>query len=202
MVDLPLDRRGRRVDRADPGPGRVRRRRRAFLTALQAADATDGPGFGLASAWRGGPLTTYAGEAVTALRELRDEIDLDAAMAVWEAAAASRWERAPVWVHGDVALGNLLLRSGRLAAVIDFGCCATGDPACDTVIGWTELTGDARQAFRDGLELDDATWARGRGWALWKAAIVLVRARAENSPEADVQRRVIAEVLADHAARR
>lgn len=86
--------------------------------------------------------------------------------------------------------------------MIDFGCCATGDPACDTVIGWTELTGDARQAFRDGLELDDATWARGRGWALWKAAIVLVGARAENSPEADVQRRVIAEVLADHAARR
>ena len=159
----------------------------AFLTALQAADATGGPGFGLASAWRGGPLTTYADEAVTALRVLRDEVDLDAAMTVWDAAVATRWEHAPVWVHGDVALGNLLVRDGRLVAVIDFGCCETGDPACDTVIAWTELDGDARQEFRDGLDLDDATWARGRGWALWKAAIVLVGARSEGSPAGDVQ---------------
>ena len=28
---------------------------------------------------------------------------------------ASEWERDPVWFHGDVAAGNLLVRDGRLA---------------------------------------------------------------------------------------
>ena len=56
---------------------------------------------------------------------------------------ATSWDRAPVWFHGDVAVGNLLVRDGRLAAVIDFGTSGVGDPACDTVIAWTFLSGRA-----------------------------------------------------------
>ena len=72
------------------------------------------------------------------------------------------------WFHGDVAAGNLLLDDGQLAAVIDFGTCGVGDPACDLAVAWTLLTADGRQAFRERLSVDEATWARGRGWALWK----------------------------------
>ena len=61
---------------------------------------------------------------------------------------AAGWAGDPVWFHGDVATGNLLLRDGRLAAVIDFGTSGVGDPACDVVIAWTLLSGESRDAFR------------------------------------------------------
>jgi aminoglycoside phosphotransferase (APT) family kinase protein len=76
-----------------------------------------------------------------------------------------------VWVHGDITNSNLLVQNGRLSAVLDFGCSAVGDPACDLAIAWTFFAGESRRAFRDALALDDDTWARGRGWALWKALI-------------------------------
>jgi aminoglycoside phosphotransferase (APT) family kinase protein len=84
---------------------------------------------------------------------------------------------------------------GRLAAVIDFGTSGIGDPACDTVIAWTLLTGTARDAYRDGLGLDEQTWDRGRGWALWKALITIAEHREQNPPIADEARRVLFEVL-------
>jgi aminoglycoside phosphotransferase (APT) family kinase protein len=95
-----------------------------------------------------------------------------AAHAVMDAAVGAEFAGPPVWVHGDVAAGNLLVRDGRLSAVIDFGTCAVGDPACDLVLAWVFLDGAAREAFRLAVGADGAMWARARGWALWKAALV------------------------------
>jgi aminoglycoside phosphotransferase (APT) family kinase protein len=139
----------------------------------------------------------YAEETLRAVDTLGAAIPRDAVLAVWADALASRWDRDPVWVHGDVAAGNLLVRDGRLAAVIDFGSSGVGDPACDVVIAWTLLHGRSRAAFVTALGLDAATWARGRGWALWKALITLVGAPDDPEP-----RRVLDEILADHARRR
>ena len=97
-------------------------------------------------------------------QRLGDEIDGDAARRVWDDALAAGWDGEPVWFHGDVAEGNLLLRDGRLAAVIDFGTSGVGDPACDAVIAWTLLSGPSRDAFRAALGVDPGTWSRGRGW--------------------------------------
>ena len=144
-----------------------------FLTALYAIDASGGPPAGPHSFFRGGPLDTYDSQSREAIHLLESELDADAATEVWEAALASRWDRPPVWVHGDVSASNLLVTEGALRAVIDFGCAAVGDPACDLVMAWTFFAGESRDVFRDGLRLDDATWARGRGWALWKALITL-----------------------------
>jgi aminoglycoside phosphotransferase (APT) family kinase protein len=85
------------------------------------------------------------------------------------------WQGRPVWFHGDVAVDNLPVCNGKLAAVIDFGCSGVGDPACEVVIAWTLLSGRSRDAFRSALAVDPATWARGRGWALWKALTRLVK---------------------------
>ena len=104
-----------------------------------------------------------------ALAALVDRAYASALTRVWGAALASIWQGAPVWVHGDVAASNLLVNDGQLSAVIDFGCMGVGDPACDLVIAWTLFSGESRQVFRETLALDDATWARARGWALWKA---------------------------------
>jgi aminoglycoside phosphotransferase (APT) family kinase protein len=144
-----------------------------FLAALQRIDAAGAPPPGPHSFWRGGPLAVYADEARDAIHTLAGELDAHAAGAVLDAALASTWRGAPVWVHGDVAASNLLVRDGRLAAVIDFGCAAAGDPACDLAIAWTLFAGESRAAFRAALPLDAATWSRGRGWALWKAALTL-----------------------------
>ena len=102
-----------------------------------------------------------------------------------------------MWFHGDVAVGNLLVRDGRLAAVIDFGTSGVGDPACDVVIAWTLFEGESREAFRAALGVDDATWARGRGWALWKALISLAGDRERGSPLSARPLRDIERILAD-----
>ena len=139
---------------------------------LQAVDATDGPQPGLHNWFRGGTLRTYDDNTRLALNQLRAHVDTDRARELWADALAAPWDGADRWFHGDVAQGNLLLDdAGQLAAVIDFGTCGVGDPACDLAIAWTLLTPDGRQTFRDRLAVDDPTWARGRGWALWKAVV-------------------------------
>ncbi|MEV1333202.1 aminoglycoside phosphotransferase family protein [Micromonospora costi] len=144
-----------------------------FLVALQRIDPTGGPVAGAHSAWRGAPLATYDEDTRRAIERLGDRIPTGTVRAIWTAALDAVWAGPPVWFHGDVAMNNLLVRDGRLAAVIDFGCCGVGDPACDVVVSWTLLHGTSRAAFRNALAVDEATWARGRGWALWKALITL-----------------------------
>ena len=169
-----------------------------FLDVLQHIDPADGPPPGRHNFFRGGPLTTYDAQTRDTIAALHGKIDAHAATAVWEAALAATWHDAPVWVHGDVAPSNLLVREGQLSAVIDFGCSGVGDPACDLVIAWTVFSGESREEFRAALPLDAATWARGRGWALWKALITLAQHMNTNAIEASKARRVIDEVLADH----
>ena len=112
---------------------------------------------------------------------------------------SSSWEGDPVWIHGDVAPTNLLVEAGKLKAVIDFGGTGVGDPACDLTIAWTFFSGDSRRAFRLAVSLDDSTWARARGWALWKALIVLEEHLGSDAEKEASARQVIQEVLADHS---
>lgn len=141
-----------------------------FLSALQAVDSTQGPQPGIHNWFRGATLRTFDTNTMGALNHLEGHIDVDRTRQAWEAALSAPWDGVDRWFHGDVAEGNLLLDdAGQLAAVIDFGTCGVGDPACDLAVAWTLLTPDGRQTFRDMLAVDTATWTRGRGWALWKA---------------------------------
>jgi aminoglycoside phosphotransferase (APT) family kinase protein len=169
-----------------------------FLKDLQSINATDGPTSGQHSQFRGGSLTHWDADTRAAIVKLEGRIDTVAATAVWNAALETTWNKDPVWFHGDVALGNLLINNGELSAVIDFGCAGVGDPACDLVIAWTLFTGQARDAFRAGLNLDEATWARGRGWALWKALITLAGITQTNAAEAANAQEIITRVIEDH----
>lgn len=169
-----------------------------FLATLQKVDATGGPPPGLHSAFRGGPLQFYDEETRRSIIALNDEIDAKAATEVWETALSATWHNPPVWFHGDVAVANLLVTAGRLSAVIDFGCSGVGDPACDTTIAWTFFTGESREIFRAALPVDDSTWARGRGWTLWKGLITLAEYRDTDRVKAIEAHRVINEVLAEN----
>ena len=166
-----------------------------FLSALQRIDPTEGPQPGPHNFHRGGSLSIYDGETKRAIALLDGKIDGDAAIEVWTTALETKWDRPPVWVHGDVAAGNLLVRNGELCAVIDFGMLGVGDPACDLSIAWTLFAGESRQRFRAMLSLDDDTWARARAWTLWKALVVAAGLTETNAADAAQSLRVIAEVL-------
>ena len=171
-----------------------------FIKALQGCDPSGGPVAGAHSFHRGAPPAYYDDETRQALVALEGHIDTVAATTVWEAAIGSVWDGPPTWFHGDIASGNLLVSQGNLSAVIDFGTSGVGDPACDLVIAWTMFDGESRAAFRRTVDQDAGTWARARGWALWKALIVMAADLGSNEKRVAVNRRVIEEVLSDHAA--
>lgn len=142
-----------------------------FLRALQRIDSFGGPLPGPHSFYRGGSLEIYDAETRQALALLKDQVDTDACLKIWEIALSTNCS-SHVWVHGDISPGNLLVQEGQLSAVIDFGQLTVGDPACDLAIAWTFFNDESRELFRKILPLDPGTWARGRAWALWKALIV------------------------------
>ncbi len=169
-----------------------------FLVALQRIDPVGGPPPGPHNFFRGGSLNVYDHETRNSLIALSGKIDTRLAAKVWQAALAAAWGGQPVWLHGDIAAGNLLVKKGRLNAIIDFGCSGVGDPACDLTIAWTFFSGASREAFRAALPLDDATWARARGWALWKALITLAESLSTDAQKLGHARSVIDEVIADY----
>ncbi|UOX91264.1 aminoglycoside phosphotransferase family protein [Amycolatopsis sp. FBCC-B4732] len=173
-----------------------------FFAVLQRIDATGGPQPQWSNGFRGVAMTDERDSAIAPARlaprieALAGLIDLDAVAAVWEAArAAPPWAGPPVWIHGDPAPGNLLAREGRVSAVIDFGTLAVGDPACDLIVAWSVLSAAERREFRAELDIDDATWARGRGWGL--TAVLPTRAEL-TGPTAARARRRLDELVADH----
>jgi aminoglycoside phosphotransferase (APT) family kinase protein len=166
-----------------------------FLVALQSIDTTNGPLPGPHNFYRGGSLAVYDDEVRRALAILKDKIDTAAAIKIWETALATSWQKHPVWAHGDIAAGNLLVKNGQLSAVIDFGGLAIGDPACDLAIAWTLFEGESREAFCSTLALDSGTWERGRAWALWKALIIAAGISKTNAIEGERSWHIIDEII-------
>jgi aminoglycoside phosphotransferase (APT) family kinase protein len=163
-----------------------------FVGALHGIDVVDPPSGG----GRGGPLAARDAATRAAIAALDGELDAGAVTAVWEEAlAAPVRDTPPVWVHGDLAPGNLLLREGRPAAVLDFGALNVGDPAVDLLVAWNLFSGAARERYRAALGVDDATWARGRGWALSVALIALPYYRDTNPALVAQSWRTLREVL-------
>jgi aminoglycoside phosphotransferase (APT) family kinase protein len=169
-----------------------------FIAALHGIESTGVPQPGPHNAFRGVPLSRRDGATRTAIHALRDTLDMVVATASWNAALGSpAWSGKPIVIHGDLQPANLLLRNGRLSAVIDFGCLGAGDPACDLMAAWTFLPATARYAFRAATAADDAAWARGRGWALSFGLIALPYYESSNPVLASIARRTIDEVLID-----
>ena len=166
-----------------------------FIAALQRIDTTGGPLAGVESS-RGVPLAVRDAATRAAIAALHGVLNTDAVIAQWEAALrAPVWTAPGVWLHGDLNEGNLLALHGRLSAVIDFGVMGVGDPACDLMVAWTLLTAETRDTFRAALPFDDATWTRGRGWALSWALIVLPYYRHTNPGLCRIAEYTIDEVL-------
>lgn len=169
-----------------------------FLIALRAQDASEGPRPGAHNFHRGLPLTVRDASARAAIARLADVADPAALTRIWEASlTAAAWEGPPTWIHGDLHRGNMLARDGRLSGVIDFGGLAVGDPACDLMAAWSLFEPRSRAAFREALAPDEASWARGRGWALWNAVVALDHYRDANPTLAAISRHALGQVVLD-----
>ena len=144
----------------------------AFITALRDIDTTGAPP--RARGARGSPLAELDEDVRQAIDALENRIDRDAALRSWEESLhAPAWNDTDVWVHGDLLPGNLLVVNGRVSAVIDWGGLNVGDPACDLQPAWNIFDEDSRRRFCTELQVDDASWLRGRGWALAQAVWAL-----------------------------
>ena len=146
----------------------------ALVAALQQVDPAGAP------PGRGIPLA----ERDEGIQYWLARFDGDPAVrAEWQRAlAAPPWEGLPVWHHGDLDVRNWLVRGGRVCAVIDWGAMGVGDPACDVMVAWKLHSSEARDAFREVLPTDDATWERARGWVLSQAVAALAYYTPENNP--------------------
>ena len=166
-----------------------------FLKELQAINDIEGLAPGQHNWQRGAHVSVYDKGAREQIAELLEIIDVSKALTLWDRACETKWNKPPIWIHGDFAIGNILMDSGKLSAVIDFGGTAVGDPACDLVIAWTYLSGKARQIFISKMDMNADTWLRARAWVLWKATFELCQIVDKNSTEALLQKQIIDEVI-------
>jgi aminoglycoside phosphotransferase (APT) family kinase protein len=163
-----------------------------FLAALHVPSPPEAP----VSPVRGGPLSTRADGVSQHLGLLASGADVRAARAIWESAIeAPAWPGPPAWVHGDLHPANILVRAGRISAVIDFGDLTCGDPATDLSVAWMLLPAAERDIFRRAYgKADDNTWARARGWAL-SLALVFLTFSADNPLMDAIGQRTLSELL-------
>ncbi|AFZ67706.1 aminoglycoside phosphotransferase family protein [Deinococcus peraridilitoris] len=169
-----------------------------FVVALQGIDVPGEALAGLSGFSRGVPLAQRDESTREAITALHGELDTEAVTAVWEAALhAPAWQGRGVWVHGDLQAGNLLARNGRLSAVIDFGGLNVGDPAVELIVAWNLFDAPSRRVYRAVLGVDEATWTRGRGWALSVALIALPYYRHTNPAIVAASWQTIEAVLSD-----
>jgi aminoglycoside phosphotransferase (APT) family kinase protein len=186
------------IEGGHPEPGQLRDPQllatdlAALVRAFHGIDLPDAP-----DAQRG-PVSEVDRSVRKCIAEVADEFDPGELTKAWDISLdAPEWDGPPLWAHSDLLASNLLMRSERLAGVIDFGAAGVGDPACDLMVAWNVLPVQARQSFQDAVGLDEATWLRGRGWALAQAVVALPYYRETNPGMTQAARHALSQVLTD-----
>ena len=169
-----------------------------FVLGLQAKDVSSAPLAGAQNHYRGVALEKRDELTIAAIAGLADEYSEEVLRRVWDEALQTPEHRGdPVWLHGDLQGGNILVSGGRLGAVIDFGLSGVGDPACDLMVAWSVLPRSARSVFKKSVRAADDTWMRGLGWALSVSVIALENYRGRNQPLSHISRQTIDAILDD-----
>lgn len=154
-----------------------------FIKEIHKIDTTNAPEAGEHNFYRGCDLGIYQSQAIDNILTLKDIIDDKRAISIMQTATKSKWSKNPIWIHGDLAIGNILIKDNKINAIIDFGGMAIGDPACDLVLYWNFFEGKSQEIFKSELNLDQNTWNRARGWALWKACFEITSLQDNKSEQ-------------------
>ena len=166
-----------------------------ILVELRSIPADISLSAGKHSFYRGCHPSAYSDEVIESLRRMGDPTKTKQCLEIWQRGMVSAWPNAPVWFHGDLAVANVLMKGDKVSALIDFGTCGVGDPACDLTIAWTYFDATTRQHFREAAKVDDGTWDRAKAWGLWKA---LASINGLSAPDANgAQARALAEIIND-----
>lgn len=164
---------------------------------MECIDTSEGLEPGLHNYWRGDHIGVYDIQARSQIAQLDAVIDSKKMLALWDSAMATQWNQPSVWIHGDMAAGNILIQDGTLSAVIDFGGMAIGDPACDLVIAWTLLKNKSKVIFQNNMNLDDNTWLRAKAWEPRKATFELCQMKDLSTEKTLIQKGIIQKILND-----
>ncbi|MFW7433052.1 aminoglycoside phosphotransferase family protein [Vagococcus carniphilus] len=159
-----------------------------FLKQLQCINQENAPISGEHNFYRGSSPVVYNEEVRKALENLADELPVKLIEKIWSESIESEWQEEPVWIHGDIAPGNLLVKENKLSGVIDFGIMGIGDPSCDYAMAWTFFDESSRKIFLQ--DLDQNTINRSRGWALWKALITYDKQESKEVVKTIIDERV------------
>ena len=171
----------------------------AFVRALRQIDTSDAPPRRRGA--RGAPLAELDKAVRGSIEQLDQRFDREATLELWEESLdAAPWHGEEVWVHGDLLPGNLLVVDGRLTAVIDWGGLNVGDAACDLQPAWNVFPGESRELYRAELSVDEASWLRGRGWALFQAVMALPYYWHTNPGMVRQASHALTQVLADRSS--
>jgi aminoglycoside phosphotransferase (APT) family kinase protein len=173
-----------------------------FVRALQTTPISGYPSLVAVTSGRGVDLIHRDAATRAAIARCEGLADTKPLAEIWDQALTLPvWQRAPVWLHGDLHVGNLLAENGQITGVIDWGSLGMGDPACDLMPAWSMLDRESRALFRDEVNVDDATWMRGRAWAVSVAAIALPYYIETNPLLVAISRHSIDEAVADFLGR-
>lgn len=162
-----------------------------FVCAFQSIENLNGP-----ACRRGQPLSLCDAETRTSIPLLKDEYDVSKVEYVWnECVSAASWQGGNKWIHGDLHPGNILVKDGKISAIIDFGLTGVGDPAVDLMVAWTILDAQTRDTFHTIVNPDVNTWGRGRGWALRLGILGYPYYKTSNPVFAEIAKRALDEAL-------
>ena len=166
-----------------------------FVRTLHSLDITGAPHH----THRGLPIQRADARTREVLPNLAGHYDVESVIEVWDRAqAADPWSGDPVWVHGDLWYSNLIVDdAGRLVGVVDCGGFGGGDPAIDLIPAWSLLDRPSRRVFREMVRLDDATWARARGWVINMAAFAIPYYAETNPIITHHSHRMLSEMLSE-----
>jgi len=173
-----------------------------FLVELQSIDASEGPFAGIHNFYRGGDLAVYNEQSKNAIENNKEIFNEHLLKEIWDLSLDSKWGADPVWLHGDVAPGNILVKDGKLYAIMDFGILGVGDPSCDAAMAWTFFDDNSRKVFKKTLNMDEETWNRARGWALWKALITYDGNKNSNRTIAEESSRIIKIIIDEYKSQK
>lgn len=170
----------------------------AFVRSLQEAPVTGDELLVAKISGRGCDLVHRDAATHSAITQCEGLADTATLAAIWNHALTQPvWDAAPVWLHGDIHVGNMLTTDGRITGIIDWGSFGMGDPACDLMVAWSLLDSDSRAIFRAELAVDEATWIRGRAWAISVAVIALPYYIETNPLLVAISRHSIEQAVAD-----